>query len=284
MSAASGLVCAHGRAYVIADDEHHLAVFNDLHSPGQLHRFAAGDLPHSKAARKRCKLDMETLLLLADSRLGEGGALLALGSGSRPNRQTGVLIALSGTGTLSTHVVPIDLAPLYRSLRAHLGALNIEGALVANEELLLLNRGTSDGTGNSTARFKLADVYSLLAGQPRNLEPCTMRHYELGDIAGVSLGFTDGAAIAGGGWVFTAVAEDTDDSVADGPCAGSAVGMVDERGDLLAVRRLKSAAKVEGIDARISERGIDLCLVTDFDDPTQSSWLLQARLRSVFAS
>ena len=29
LSAASGLVCAFGRVYVVGDDEHHLAVFDD---------------------------------------------------------------------------------------------------------------------------------------------------------------------------------------------------------------------------------------------------------------
>ena len=64
LSAASGLVCAHGRAYVVADDEHHLAVFRDLRSPGTLHRIRAGDLPDKTKARKRRKPDLETLLSL----------------------------------------------------------------------------------------------------------------------------------------------------------------------------------------------------------------------------
>ena len=49
LAAASGLVCAHGRAYVLGDDEHHLAVFRDRHSPGQLHRVRSGHPPADAA-------------------------------------------------------------------------------------------------------------------------------------------------------------------------------------------------------------------------------------------
>ena len=81
LSAASGLVCAHGRVYVMADDEHHLAVFRDRRSPGRLHRVFAGDLPHETEARKKRKPDMETLFLLPSPKAGGDDALIALGSG-----------------------------------------------------------------------------------------------------------------------------------------------------------------------------------------------------------
>jgi len=80
LSAASGLVCAHGQAYVVADDEHHLAVFRDRDAPGSLHRIRSGDLPAKSKARKRRKPDLETLLLLPPPS-GAGGALLALDLG-----------------------------------------------------------------------------------------------------------------------------------------------------------------------------------------------------------
>lgn len=46
----------------------------------------------------------------------------------------------------------------------------------------------------------------------------------------VPYGFTDGAALPGGGMVFTAVADDTDDSYVDGGCVGFAVGVLDASG------------------------------------------------------
>jgi hypothetical protein len=64
LSAASGLVCANGRVYVVADDEHHLTVFDDAHTHGRTMRLFDGTLPSGMKARKKRKPDSETLALL----------------------------------------------------------------------------------------------------------------------------------------------------------------------------------------------------------------------------
>jgi hypothetical protein len=56
--------------------------------------------------------------------------------------------------------------------------------------------------------------------------------FDLVHINGVPLCFTDGAALPGGSWVFSAAAEATDDSVADGHCHGSALGWVGTTGQI----------------------------------------------------
>ena len=238
ISAASGLVCAFGRAYVVADDEHHIVVFHDEETPGELHRIAPGNLPAEKRARKRRKLDMETLLLLPSFPSRPESGLITLGSGSRRNRETGVFIPLSAEGEPSKRVRRFDLAALYRPLRAMLGEINIEGAFVIDDELLLLNRGVDGKSDNATARYRLQDLERLIGNAQSEVEPIELRQYELGTIDGVRLGFTDGAAASGGGWVFTAVAEDTKNSFADGSCAGSVVGLVDPSGGLVGMRTL----------------------------------------------
>jgi hypothetical protein len=131
---------------------------------------------------------------------------------------------------------------------------------------------------NATAHYDLRDIRRLMKGARRRIKPKMVRSYSLGDIDGVALGFTDAAALPSGGWVFTAVAEDTDDAVADGPCAGSVVGVVDRRGELSEVHRLQPKMKVEGVDLRATPEGLVLCLVTDADDPARPSTLLRARL------
>lgn len=278
LSAASGLVCANGRAYVIADDEHHLAVFRDRESPGQLHRIFPADLPSPKQARKRLKPDLETLLLLPSSGSTANAALIALGSGSRLNRNTGVVIPLSAEGEPSERVLRFDLSPVYEPLREALGEINIEGAMVIGDALLLLNRGVAGRSDNAVARYALRDLLRVIEGDRSELKPGSIRHYKLGSIDAVTLAFTDGAALPGGGWVFTAVAENTADSYADGHCSGSAVGVVDASGDLVAIHRLAPMAKVEGIAVRVDDTGMTVCMVTDTDDPAQSSSLLLARL------
>jgi hypothetical protein len=278
LSAASGLVCAHGRVYVIADDEHHLAEFRDRRSPGRLHQVVAGPLPRDKTARKKRKPDMETLFLLP-SRADHGDALIALGSGSRKNRQTGLIIGLSARGKVAKGVRRFDLRPLYKPLRDQLGSeINIEGAVVTADAFLLLNRGVAGKSVNAVAYYRLRDLQRLMKGTRVRIRPTSVRRYDLGAIDGIALGFTDAAALPGGGWLFTAVAEDTDDSVTDGACKGSVLGVVDSRGELLGMHQLLPRMKVEGIDLQATQQGFDLCLVTDSDTPARPSALLLAHL------
>ncbi len=272
------------RAYVISDDEHHLAVFRDRDTPGELHRILPGDLPHPKQARKRLKPDMETLLLLASLRSSASAALVALGSGSRPNRDTGVVIPLNADGEPTKPVRRFDLNALYQPLRDVLGEINIEGAMVIGAELVLLNRGVAGRSDNAAVRCPLADFLDVIEGKRSSVKPSFIRRYPLGSIAGVKLGFTDAAALPDGGWVFSAVAENTADSFADGQCSGSAVGVVNAGGDLQAIHRLGPRTKVEGIAVRVDDDGMTLCMVTDADDPAQSSWLLRARLPTALAT
>ncbi len=278
VSAASGLVCLNGHAYVIADDEHHLAVFRDQQPFGALHRILPGDLPKSKDARKQRKPDFETLFLLPAISASSPAALIAFGSGSRHNRNGGVVIPLGINCEPLQHFRHFDLSPLYESLTALLGAINIEGAMIVGDELVLLNRGVAGKTDNAVARYPLRVLLALIDGEGSNVKPTSIRRFPLASLDGVNLGFTDGAALPDGRWLFTADAENTRDSHADGPCIGSAVGLVSARDNLIALHRLVPPVKVEGIDVRVDDLGIAVCMVTDTDDPSQSSWLFQARL------
>jgi hypothetical protein len=138
---------------------------------------------------------------------------------------------------------------------------------------VLLNRGGRNGLANAAVRLPLAALLALIDGA-RVTARWSIRRVELGHLDGVALGFTDGAARPDGGWLFSATAERSDDSVADGPCAGSVIGQVSARGDLVAMYRLNSRAKVEGV--AVQPDGPAICMVTDADDPLQCSRLLQA--------
>ena len=278
LSAASGLVCAHGRVYVISDDEHHLVTFHDRSAPGVMHRLFSGELPAGKKARKRLKPDLETLLCLPPFGGSPNAALIALGSGSRANRGTGVVVSLSAGGEPSDEVRSFDLEPIYAPLREGLGEINIEGAMLVGDEFVLLNRGVAGRTDNATARYPVRALIDAIEGRAPAVRPAAIHRYTLGYIDAVPLAFTDAAALPDGGWVFTAVAEDTRDSYADGHCNGSVVGVVDAVGTLVATHRLDRRVKLEGIAVRIEGAGMGLCMVTDADDPAQASQLLLARL------
>ena len=92
------------------------------------------------------------------------------------------------------------------------------------------------------------------------------------------LSFTDGASLPDGGMVFTAVAEDTEDTYNDGACLGAAIGVVARDGTLALSRALDECHKVEGVAARVDNNVIRLLLVTDADDPAIPASLFSATL------
>lgn len=286
LSAASGLVRAGAWLYLLADDEHHLgllpagaAVLQHLPQAPlvQLHRILQGDLPPDPKARKKRKPDLESLALLPASPTHPHGALLALGSGSKPNRQRGVVIALDATGRPDGEAQVVDLSALYTPLRAEFADLNIEGAFIANDCLHLLQRGNKGDARNACISYPLDPLLAWLAGT-RVAPPAPLRttQFDLGMVDGVPLGFTDGAALPNGeGWLFSAVAENTDDSYADGECVASAIGWVGADGVLEHMVPLEAAPKVEGIALDGEKR---LLMVTDADDPARESRLLAVAL------
>ncbi|ROZ61812.1 hypothetical protein [Ramlibacter sp. WS9] len=272
LSAASGLVRVDGRLYLVADDEHHLGTLAaDGAGVVQLHRLLAGDLPADKGKRKKQKPDLEALALLPAEPGMAHGALLALGSGSRPNRQQALQVVLDGGGLPCAAPVTYDLAAMYQPLREQFPDLNIEGAFVAGQRLRLLQRGNKGDARNACIDYPLAQLRAWMAGGADAPIPQNIQEFSLGDAGGVPLGFTDGAALPGGGWLFSAVAEDTGDSYNDGACGASAIGWVTEGGTLQRLEYVAGAPKIEGIT--LAEDG-RLLMVTDSDDPATPSALL----------
>lgn len=288
LSAASGLVQVGARLFVVADDELYLGMLDAdvLHAPltgapddVKLIRLFEGDLPKDKIKRKKAKPDLETLAWVPTVPSCPFGALLALGSGSKPTRETGVLIALDAQGAPTERIARIDLAALYEPLRAQFADLNIEGAFVTSGELRLLQRGNKADGRSACIRFDWNQVVPWLAGQAS--KPPLAKGVQiilLGNVDGVPLSLTDGAPLAQGAWVFSAVAENTASSFDDGPCAGSAVGVIDADGLVRQLHQLKGAPKVEGIAVEVSINCAILALVTDADDPTVASQLLRVRM------
>lgn len=285
LSAASGLVRVGQRLYVVADDELHLGLFEDIAATGakptkgRLLRLLEGELPQDKGKRKKAKPDFESLALLPPLPGCPAGALLALGSGSKPQRHTGVLLALDAHGAPNGRSAIVDLEAFYKPLHTQFADLNIEGAWVASGELLLLQRGNKGDARNACIRFDWNQMAPWLSGQ--RMEPPTAKSIQpiaLGEVDGVPLGLTDGAALPGGNWMFCAVAEDTDHSVKDGTCVASVLGIVGPDGLVRRMQRLPGAPKVEGIAVQADGDGWVVTLVTDPDDPEVAAQVLQLRL------
>jgi hypothetical protein len=280
LCAASGLVKLGPVLFVVADDENHLARFS-LNAPFQAGRaFSLFNtaLPAQHQARKAAKPDFESLLHLPAFGDCPFGALLALGSGSLPQRQRAAWLALNDAGEPNGPARTLDLGPAFDGLRQRVPNLNIEGAFMHDDMLCLLQRGNGTPFVNAHITWRWADTQAWLCGQGPAPQPCQVRAFPLGLLDGVPLSFTDGAALPAGEWLFSAAAEDTPNSVADGACAGSAIGIVNAAGAIRCLHRLPMRCKVEGVAVAVRADTIDLWMVTDADDPAQPATLLFATL------
>ena len=283
ISAASGLARVGEHLYIVADDENHVAVFPaEGDEPGTLKRIFAGQLPIETEARKRNKADVECITRLPASSVYPQGALLILGSCSRRQRCSGVLLGLDAAAQLDGTRAEVDLGELHDAFETRFGRLNIEGALVCGGELLLLQRGNKGDRRNARIHMRLgAAVESLVSKQRLGIGPVTrIEEVQLGTIGEVPLSFTDGAALPDGRMLFTAVAEDTADSYADGACHGAVIGIMGGDGRVERVEPIEGAFKVEGIDATLENGIVRALLVTDADDAQIPASLLTCEFTS----
>lgn len=269
LSAASGLVADRKRLFVVADDAHHLAVFTlGDPSPGTLIPLIEGDLPRDAAARKRVKPDFEMLVALPAPDPGEGaGRLLALGSGSTPQRMRGALVDLpAGGGAPAVRL--IDLRPPFAAIGALVPEINLEGAVLRGDRLLLFNRGNMQHPASHVIEVPLAAV---VAGAPA--KAMLRAELTLPQVAGVPLTVTDACTLENGHYLLSTAAEATADSYADGALAGAAIVELDAEFGLVRVEPLDPPVKVEGLAVRAGGGGLELLCVTDADDPERASGL-----------
>lgn len=281
LSAASGLVQVGNWLYVVADDENHLGLFlRDGDDHGELIPLFSGDLPLEREERKAAKPDLEVLTLIPSSKKCPYGALLALGSGSKEARHRGVIISFNDQGELGAAEI-IDLARLYHELKEEIGKINIEGAVIIDKDIILFQRGNKKNKLNATIRFPLKQFYQYTLTsdkKPKHKLDAIITSYELGEIDGVPLCFTDATTLPDGSIVFTAAAENTSDAYLDGKCMGSIIGVINNQNNLHSTISIDRIIKAEGVEAQLVNNKIHLLLVTDADDETAPAQLYAAEL------
>jgi hypothetical protein len=269
VASASGVVRRGDFVYVIGDDLTSIAVFRaGRPEPGELRR-VLGDHPTGG------KHDLEALTVLPPFAGSPYGVLLGLGSGSGEGRDRGFVWSLDSDGSLRGEPRVVDLAPVYRLLSEHVERLNVEGACVMGDALWLLHRGNHEGTANVVAELSLEHVMRSLRGDLTIdvHELHDVRSYELGELDGVRLTFSDATPLADRVLVFTASAE-----ADDGVIHGSVVGTIAADGEVRRLRTIDRRFKVEGVHASIDTGVIDLLFVCDQDDPGAPSPLLSATM------
>jgi hypothetical protein len=277
LSAASGVVRRGDFVYVIGDDELHVGVFSVSEGePGELHRVLEGELPAEESERKASKPDLEALTALPPFEGDPHGGLFGLGSGSSDARDRGFFWAFDSDGSLAGEPRTIDLHPVYERLRAELGEINVEGAAVFDDRLWLFHRGNEGPAPNAVAEFALADLATSLSSDlvidPDEL--ARIRSYELGDLDGVPVCFSDATALSDELVAFTASAE----GERDGDLHGSVVGTIDAAGEVHRLRTIDRRWKVEGVHAAVDTGVVDFVFVCDQDDPDVPSPLLSATM------
>lgn len=282
VSSASGVVRRGDFVYVIGDDLLSLGVFRMSDGgPGELRVALPGELPADDDARRSAKPDLEALTVLPPAKGAPYGTLLGLGSGSGEGRDRAFSWALRSDGSLEGEAQLVDLAPLYGLLNEHVEHLNVEGACVMGDRLWLLHRGNHAEATNVVAELSLDAVMESLRGDQRIDvdELAAVRSYDLGELEGIELTFSDATPLGGDLLVFTASAEAQDDDITqDGAIHGSVVGTIDLEGNVQRMRTIDRQYKVEGVHATVDTGVADFLFVCDQDDPAVASPLLWASM------
>lgn len=274
MRSASSLTVWRGAIAVVSDDASFVATVDAATGRCDAIALPAGADGRrqfdTRRGNKHHKLDLEAAITL-------DGALVALGSDSGLEvRRRATIVDDAGPRTIA-------LPRLYAALRSPTvgsGALNLEAAAVAGDQLVLGNRGGDRGPDGEPTRDALATVplaaFRALLADPgaAPLPAITWRVLALDALDGVALRLTelepwDGALL------YAAAAEATDSAYDDGAVAGSALGIVaGDRARFTAVVDRDGRPLTDKIEGVVRFAGRTYA-ATDADDPDRASELLE---------
>lgn len=234
------------------------------------------------------KADLEACATVIDS---GRESLLMMGSGSSSQREQILIAHWPPQGPQDMgHFHATEFYSALRSHRDFAGAeLNIEGAVLLGDDCLrLVQRGNGavrhgQAPLNATCdvswkrlRRHLHDPDSVAPPEPQNII-----QYELGSLGGVRLSFTDGAQRQGI-VCFSATAEASPDSIADGPVMGSVLGRVGGDGTAgWAVLENEDGSAFQGkVEGLVLDPSVDTraWIVVDRDDPRVPCELCEVQL------
>lgn len=257
--------------WMAQDDANYLAIRRD---DGTVRAIALPPGPEGrrlfseKDGNKQHKMDLEAAVVLPD------GRLCAFGSGSKAARRRLVLV------DANEQVRIFDADALYLAFEANKAfsgsELNIEGVVLSGGTLRVFNRGNGDAKGkfrpvDATVEVDLAAFVAYVDGKGPTPALGAVRQYDLGQLDGVQLTFTDAAALPDGRVAFLAAAEASPDAYHDGEVRGCRLGLID--GDAVRTYDLKSTdgktcgLKLEGIELLAAEAGaLRFFVVADVDD------------------
>jgi hypothetical protein len=281
--AASGIARYGGRLAIIQDDANFVALLDPKSKVVRDIPLPAGEggrrLFDKGRDNKKHKLDLEACFAVES---GASATLVALGSGSREVREVIALVEPGTDGVPRSRLV--RLPRLYEALRAHdaftSSELNIEGAVWLGSHVRLFQRSNGKPHERVEALCATCDLswpaLQLLLHDPEHAPVPALenvRRYDLGNIEGVRLTFTDASRMANDKILFVASAEASPDAFDDGEVRGSALGLIDVQGRV----RMCTISDAAGQLARCKMEGVTLadepgkayavCDADDYDTP-----------------
>jgi hypothetical protein len=216
------------RVYIVGDDSPFLFVLDlaSLKLVDQIRLFGSGNAKQGRIP-KLLKPDLECLTQLE---INGQNHLVALGSGSTPDRNKSYIISLPAGDGKTARIEQRSLEDLYEAIQANhdmLGddVLNLEAAAATSDKLLLLQRATRGGP-NLLLSFPKPDFVSYLTGSRKNLPDYEVISFYLPKLSGLDSHFS-GAFVYHNYLFFSASVENTADAILDGEVLGSFVGWID---------------------------------------------------------
>jgi hypothetical protein len=240
---------------------------------------------------KHLKLDLEACFTVEAADRIE---LVGIGSGSKRARERILVLQLAGSDLHVEDLRVLDAATFYRQLHKRVdfsgSELNLEGALLREQTLLLFQRGNGARRGeqapvNAIAELQWAAFQAYLQAQgaaERVPALDKVTQYNLGSVAGIPFTFTDATVARDARIIFLASAEASSDTASDGVVHGTRIGEIANDGSVRTTPLLDehgepSLVKAEGIALDRTDPS-KAWLVVDMDDPALASELLQVEL------
>ena len=226
IGSASGLVYKDNSLFVISDNSSFLYEYHV--QKNQLSRIKLFENGQENIPKKD-KFDFESIAL-------KGNELHILGSGSTSKREKRIIYNLE-----TAAIAEKDLSKLYKNLKENTSIsddeLNIEGAILHNENWLLFQRGNGANSRNGIFKTKSLEIKS----QTEFIE------VSLPKIKHVETSFTD-AILVEDKIYFLATAEDTISTYDDGEILGSLIGRMDsETLEIEFAQKISDTHKFEGL-------------------------------------
>lgn len=306
--AASGLVAFKEYLAVVQDDANWLALVDDDDTVYGLPLPASpesGARVFSQSRGNRTeKFDLEACIAIPGA---DGPELIGFGSGSHRGGEwmlrvheskamDAVLTERAGHVHLGIDLTAefLDAERFYDSLRETAefsgAGLNIEGAVFMDADTVrLFQRGNAPGGGegaaiDATGDVDWSDLVAHLADPDGTPPPpvSNIRQYDLGELDGVRLTFSDAEYLGNGRVLYSASAEDPNSD----RIAGSVLGIIGADGkarwtEVIDEDDTAFEGKIEGLSLDRRHRDT-VRFVIDDDDETAPSRIYQARLAASF--